>query len=83
MAICVLPDHLHALWTLPEGDADFSIRWSLIKSGFSRGLSSALSRSTSNISKREKAFGNAAIGSTLFAMMPITSAMSITFISIR
>ena len=38
IAICVLPDHLHALWRLPSGDADFSRRWSLIKSGFSRGL---------------------------------------------
>jgi putative transposase len=36
VAICVLPDHLHALWSLPEADSDFSSRWSLIKSGFSR-----------------------------------------------
>jgi putative transposase len=34
IAICVLPDHVHALWALPEGDADFSIRWNLIKGGF-------------------------------------------------
>ena len=34
----VLPDHLHAIWTLPQGDADFSTRWRLIKSRFSRGL---------------------------------------------
>ncbi|MNZ34887.1 Transposase IS200 like protein [compost metagenome] len=27
----ILPDHLHAIWTLPEGDADFSNRWRLIK----------------------------------------------------
>jgi len=27
----LLPDHLHAMWTLPENDADFSKRWSLIK----------------------------------------------------
>lgn len=27
----LLPDHLHAIWTLPEGDADFSNRWRLIK----------------------------------------------------
>ena len=26
-----LPDHLHCIWTLPEGDADFSTRWRLIK----------------------------------------------------
>lgn len=34
----VLPDHLHAVWTLPEGDADYSTRWRLIKTRFSRGL---------------------------------------------
>ena len=34
----VLPDHLHAVWTLPRGDTDFSTRWRLIKSRFSRGL---------------------------------------------
>ena len=39
IAICVLPDHLHALWLLPNGDADFSSRWSLFKSDFSRGPS--------------------------------------------
>lgn len=27
----LLPDHLHCLWTLPADDADFSLRWSLIK----------------------------------------------------
>lgn len=27
----LLPDHLHCIWTLPEGDADFSMRWSKIK----------------------------------------------------
>jgi putative transposase len=35
-AIVVLPDHIHAVWTLPEGDADFSRRWQAIKAGFSR-----------------------------------------------
>jgi putative transposase len=37
-AFVVLPDHLHALWTLPDGDADFATRWMLIKAGFSRQL---------------------------------------------
>jgi putative transposase len=53
VAICVLPDHIHAIWSLPEGDADFSSRWSLIKSGFSRGLQDK-PRSPSKIVKREK-----------------------------
>jgi putative transposase len=34
----VLPDHLHAIWTLPEDDVDYSVRWRLIKARFSRGL---------------------------------------------
>jgi putative transposase len=32
----LLPNHLHCLWTLPEGDGDFSRRWALIKLGFSK-----------------------------------------------
>jgi putative transposase len=50
---CILPDHIHAVWALPENDADFSMRWSLIKSGFSRGLD-AQPRSKSKVLKREK-----------------------------
>ena len=37
-AIVVMPDHLHAVWTLPAGDADFSTRWRLIKARFSRAV---------------------------------------------
>jgi putative transposase len=53
IAICILPDHIHAVWALPEGDGDFSTRWSLIKSGFSRGLDPR-SQSASKVGKREK-----------------------------
>ncbi len=31
----VLPDHLHCVWTLPEGDRDYSARWGAIKARFS------------------------------------------------
>lgn len=34
----VLPDHMHCVWTLPDGDDDFSTRWRLIKSFFAREL---------------------------------------------
>ncbi|WP_315701012.1 MULTISPECIES: REP-associated tyrosine transposase [unclassified Bradyrhizobium] len=54
IAICVLPDHVHALWSLPVNDSDFATRWMLIKSGFSRGLPAAAARSNSKIAKREK-----------------------------
>ena len=37
-AIVVLPDHIHAVLTLPDGDADFSTRWRLVKSRFARAL---------------------------------------------
>ena len=35
-AAVILPDHLHAIFTLPPGDADFSGRWRRIKSLFTR-----------------------------------------------
>jgi len=34
----VLPDHLHTIWSLPENDCDFALRWRLIKSAVSREL---------------------------------------------
>ena len=37
-AMVVLPDHLHAVWTLPENDFDFSVRWRLIKVQFSKSV---------------------------------------------
>jgi len=40
----VLPDHLHAVWTLPPGDDDFSTRWRLIKTFFGRGLPKCIRR---------------------------------------
>lgn len=33
-AIVILPDHLHTIWTLPKGDADYSGRWRAIKAQF-------------------------------------------------
>jgi putative transposase len=36
MAIVVLPEHLHCLWQLPEGDTDYSARWACIKMRFTR-----------------------------------------------
>jgi putative transposase len=53
VAICVLPDHIHAIWTMPMDDSDYARRWNLIKGGFSRGLPAG-QRSESKIAKREK-----------------------------
>ncbi len=35
-AICLLPDHLHCIWTLPENDTNYAIRWAAIKALFSK-----------------------------------------------
>ena len=53
-AIVILPDHLHALWTLPPGDADFATRWSLIKAGFSRQLPPGERIQPSRAARRER-----------------------------
>lgn len=37
-ACVVLPEHLHFLIELPEGDADFKTRWMLIKMLFSKAI---------------------------------------------
>ncbi|WP_406914860.1 REP-associated tyrosine transposase [Enterobacter quasiroggenkampii] len=34
----ILPEHMHCIWTLPEGDSDFSARWRDIKKTFSRNI---------------------------------------------
>lgn len=38
VAVCVPPNHLHCIWTLPAGDSDFPGRWRRIRAGFSRPL---------------------------------------------
>jgi putative transposase len=50
----VLPDHMHCLWTLPDGDLDFSSRWSAIKINFSRHIPAGEYRSASRAAKRER-----------------------------
>ncbi len=54
VAICILPDHLHAIWSLPDGDDDYSTRWNVIKANFARGLPAGPLRSSSSVARREK-----------------------------
>lgn len=49
----VLPDHIHAVWTLPDGDVDYSTRWGAIKARFSAGLPEGHKRA-SHEQRREK-----------------------------
>lgn len=43
-AFVVLPDHLHAVWTIAPGDADYSTRWGAIKARFFRRLNEVVCR---------------------------------------
>jgi putative transposase len=54
LAAAVLPEHLHCIWQLPEGDADYPTRWALIKPAFSRQLAPTESISLSRRFKRER-----------------------------
>jgi putative transposase len=54
VAMVVLPEHLHAIWRLPPGDADYPLRWSLIKSGFSRRIAKGENVRASRQAKRER-----------------------------
>ena len=50
----VLPEHMHCVIELPEGDADFAKRWMLIKMLFSRALPKNERRSGTRIQRRER-----------------------------
>jgi len=45
-AFVVLPDHLHAVWTLPEGNADFSTRWGRSRRGSRRHFGTSVDRAS-------------------------------------
>jgi putative transposase len=49
----VLPDHMHCLWTLPNGDAAFPVRWQMLKTMFSRSVPRAEERRAALVRKRE------------------------------
>jgi len=38
LALVVMPDHLHCIWRLPQGDTNFSVRWEWVKKRTARAL---------------------------------------------
>ncbi len=36
LAASVMPDHIHCIWRMPEGDSNYSVRWQMLKTAFSR-----------------------------------------------
>jgi len=53
-AIVILPNHLHAIWTLPPDDTDFSMRWRRIKSLFSKSIPAKEPRSGTRVKRGER-----------------------------
>jgi putative transposase len=53
-AFVVLPDHVHAVWTLPPEDRDFSVRWRLIKTRSARALPEQERRSDVRIARGKR-----------------------------
>ncbi len=73
MPLVVLPDALHTVvWTLPEGDADFAMRWQLIKSTPLARQAQLKDIPKPVGQKVRQAFGNADIGSIPFATTTIS-----------
>ena len=56
-AFVLLPDHLHCIWKMPEGDADYSLRWSLIKRKVSQQCRSYLIRNTTKSRLKRQELG--------------------------
>ena len=54
VAMVVLPEHLHAIWRLPPDDADYPLRWALLKAGFSRRVARGDRITPSRVAKRER-----------------------------
>lgn len=63
-AIVILPDHLHAVLTLPQDDADFATRGRLIKTRFAKALPATERLSPTRVAPASAASGDGAIGST-------------------
>ena len=54
IAWVLLPNHLHCIWKLPEGDSDYSTRWRLIKARFSRTFDALLESPSGPNASRER-----------------------------
>jgi len=53
----LLPDHLHCIWELPGWDTDYSVRWALIKKGFTKRIKGHLETPMPNPSRLRRREG--------------------------
>jgi REP element-mobilizing transposase RayT len=82
-AIVILPDHLHAILTLPSGDSDFSDKWRRIKESFTRSVNATGTPQFRAIVAANTLFGKSDFGNSPFVTNEISSAARIMCISIR
>ena len=79
----VLPEYLHCVMELPPDDADFAVRWRLIKMGFSKSFPLEERRSEVRQNVVNEGSGSGDTGSALFAMKRIIVHIWTMCISIR
>jgi putative transposase len=60
VAVCLLPEHLHCVWSMQENDQNYSARWKEIKRRFTRGYLDQISPGEDRNASRQKR-GEAAI----------------------
>jgi putative transposase len=53
-ALTALPDHLHAVWSLPPDDTNFSLRWRMIKARFAKALPKIEARDPTRLARGER-----------------------------
>ena len=82
VAVCVLPNHIHAIWTLPPDDADYSLRWRLIKTKVSAHFPCVETCPPANSGGTNAVFGNGVFTNTPCAMKSICNVAQTTSISI-
>jgi len=56
-AFVLLPDHLHCIWTLPDGDSDYATRWSLVKRKVSQATCHLIPTNVSDSKVKRKELG--------------------------
>ncbi len=58
IAVCLLPDHIHTIWKLPESDTNYSMRWNEIKRNFTHeyrlNFDNQEDRNESRVKRREQ-----------------------------
>ena len=50
----VLPDHMHFVWTMPEGDSNYSVRCSMVKKELTKRLSASIGTDTAQSRSRQR-----------------------------